>query len=152
MPIYLEAAVDKFIFRVANDRLYSAHGIWISEQNTAAEVRLRVGLTDYVQQLNGDIAFVHVRPAGTEVSVGEELADIETIKATMSIVLPFTGRIVEVNRELALNPEAVNQDPYGKGWIALLTPTHWDQDSAKLLDPEAYLSSMRSQAEAELKK
>ena len=63
MPEYLETTVDKFIFRVATDRLYSRDGVWVLEPAEGGRVRL--GLTDYLQQRNGDVAFVHLKPVGT---------------------------------------------------------------------------------------
>ncbi len=148
MSEYLEATVDKFIFRVANDRLYSAEGVWALAEGS----RVRVGLTDYLQQLNGDVAFVHLKPVGTKLELGDEFAELETIKATVSFFAPVRGTMVEVNADLDLSPEVVNQEPYGKGWLAVIEATDWEADKAKLLDPQAYLSAMRSQAEQESKK
>lgn len=147
MTEYLEKAVDKFIFRVAADRLYSADGVWaLAEGN-----RVRVGITDYAQQLNGDATFVHLRTAGASLAIGDEFAELETIKATVSFFAPLRGAVTEVNTDLELSPEFVNQEPYGKGWLAVIEATDWQSDRAKLLDPQAYLSVMQSQAEEALK-
>lgn len=148
MSEYLETSVDKFIFRVATGRLYSPEGVWALAEGG----RVRIGITDYLQQLNGDVAFAHVKPVGTKLAVGDEFAELETIKATVSFFAPLRGTIVEVNADLDLSPEIVNQEPYGKGWLALIDPADWDADRAKLLDPQAYLSAMRAQAEEESKK
>jgi len=145
MAEYLETTVDKFIFRVASDRLYSPEGVLVLAEGS----RVRVGLSDYLQQVNGDAAFVHVKPVGTKLAVGDELAELETIKANVSLFAPLRGAIVEVNAGLELSPEVVNQEPYGKGWLAVIEATAWETDRAKLLDPQAYLSAMRSQAEEE---
>jgi glycine cleavage system H protein len=148
MPEYIETTVDKFIFRVATDRLYNSDGLWaLAEGN-----RVRVGLTDYLQQLNGDAAFAHVKPVATKLTAGDEIAELETIKANVSLYSPVSGTVVEVNSDLDLSPEIINQEPYGKGWLALIEASDWNTDKAKLLDSQAYLSLMRSQAEEELKK
>ena len=152
MSEYLETTVDKFIFRVASDRLYSADGVWAFWVESQGNGRVRIGLTDYLQQLNGDVAFAHVKPVGTRLATGDELAEIETIKATVSLISPISGTVAEVNPNLDLSPEIVNQDPYGRGWLAALEATTWEADRAKLLEPQAYLSAMQSQAEEELKK
>lgn len=152
MPEYLEATVDKFIFRVATDRLYSADGVWAFWLESQENGRVRVGLTDYLQQLNGDVAFAHVKPVGTKLVAGDEIAEIETIKATVSLIAPVSGTLVEANGDLELSPELINQEPYGKGWLAVIEVTNWETDRAGLLEPQAYLSAMRSQAEEELKK
>jgi glycine cleavage system H protein len=148
MPEYIEANVDKFIFRVATDRLYSPDGVWGQIEGN----RVRVGLTDYLQQLNGDAAFVHIKPVGTKLIAADELAELETIKANVSIFSPVSGTVVEINPDLDLSPENINQEPYGKGWLAVIEAAALEDDKVKLLDPQAYLSMMRSQAEEELKK
>jgi glycine cleavage system H protein len=111
MPEFLEISIDKFIFRVATDRLYTAEGAWAERLSNGA---VRVGITDYAQQRDGDVAFVHVKPAGTSLAKGEELAEMETIKANQSIFSPVAGRITEVNAALSKTPEVVNQAPYGR--------------------------------------
>lgn len=148
MPEYLETTVDKFIFRVATDRLYSPEGVWVLAEGK----RARVGITDYLQQRNGDVAFAHMPPVGSNLATGDELVELETIKATVSFHLPLGGTLVEVNPDLDLSPEVVNQEPYGKGWLAVIETTDWEADRATLLDPRAYLSAMRFQAEEELTK
>jgi glycine cleavage system H protein len=143
---YLETTVDKFVFRVAADRLYSPDGVWAQPEGN----RVRVGLTDYIQQRGGDVAFVHVKPVGTKLAGGDEFAELETIKTNQSIFSPISGTVIEVNPDVDLSPEIINQDPYGKGWLAVIETADWESKRAKLLDPHAYLSAMRSQAEQEL--
>ncbi|MCJ7513442.1 MAG: hypothetical protein MUO23_10795, partial [Anaerolineales bacterium] len=104
MPEYLETTVDKFIFRVAADRAYSREGLWA----LAEDGRVRIGLSDYLQQRSGDIAFAEVKPAGTILSAGDELAAIETIKVNIVLPSPVTGKVVEVNPSMADAPEVVN--------------------------------------------
>ncbi len=148
MPDYLEAAVDKFIFRVATDRLYSPEGVWALAEGD----RIRVGMTDFLQQRSGDVAFAEVRAAGRAVAMGDEVALIETIKANVEVISPVSGAIAEVNSTLATTPEAINQDPYGQGWLAVIDASDWPTDRDALLDPQAYFELMKSQAEEEAKK
>jgi glycine cleavage system H protein len=147
MSEFLETTVDKFIFRVAADRRYSRDGIWLAAAE--GEGRVRLGLTDYFQQRNGDVAFIHIKPVGTMLGAGEEFAELETIKANVSLFVPITGTLMEVNESLELSPESINEDPYGKGWLVVLQAADWKSDAAKLLDPQAYLSLIRSEAEQE---
>jgi len=144
----LEVMVDKFIFRVAENRFYSQEGVWVALEGTQA----RVGLTDFTQQLNGDLAFASVKPAGTEIKASEGFADIETVKAILELSSPVTGRILEVNPALQASPELVNQDPYGKGWLAVLELERWEEEKAVLLDAARYLDLVKQQAETEMKK
>ncbi|MGC2185148.1 MAG: glycine cleavage system protein H [Terriglobales bacterium] len=148
MPEYLETTVDKFTFRVATDRLYTSDGVWVQAQGT---MQVRVGLTDFVQQHGGDVAFAKVKPTGTSLKPGDELAELETMKVNLDLPSPVTGTIVEINKALELKPELINQDPFGEGWLAVVEASNWEADRTKLLDPKAYLSAMQSQAEQELK-
>jgi glycine cleavage system H protein len=150
VPEYLEITIDKFIFRVAADRLYSTDGVWFAAQADEGGGQVRVGVTDYVQQRNGDVAFVHVRPPHTTLAAGDEFVEVETIKTNLSLFSPVAGTLVAANPVLETSPETVNEDPYGKGWLAVIAPADWAADRAKLLDPQAYLAAMKSQAEAEL--
>jgi glycine cleavage system H protein len=147
MTEYLETTVDKFIFRVATDRLYSREGVWAMD--AGAPGRVRLGLSDFVQQRSGDAAFVHLKPAGTRLAAGDEFGELETIKATLGLISPAAGEIVEINQDLDLNPENINQDPYRKGWLAVIQAADWEAARARLLEPAAYLAVMRAQAEEE---
>lgn len=147
MTEFLEAMVDKFTFKVATDRLYNEEGVWAKEENG----HVQIGLSDFVQQRNGDVAFAEIKPEGTVVTVGEEVAVIETIKVDISYTSPVSGKIAEVNPAMSDAPEAINQDPYGAGWLAVMEVTDWDADRARLLDPQAYFKIMKGQAEEEAK-
>jgi glycine cleavage system H protein len=151
MPEYLQTTVDKFTFRVAKDRLYSSDGIWLLPLASEGKPRIRIGVTDFFQQRSGDIAFVHLKPQGASFHPGDEFAEFETMKVDVGLNVPITGTIVDTNKALHLTPEDVNQDPYEKGWLAVIEATDWESERAKLLDPPAYLTVMREQAELELK-
>ncbi|MGB9074896.1 MAG: glycine cleavage system protein H [Terriglobales bacterium] len=151
MPEFLRTIVDKFTFLVATDRLYAAEGVWVLWVQPQASNRVRLGVTDFMQQHNGDVAFVSLKPPGTAIKVSDEFSEIETMKVTISVASPVAGTIVEVNEAFTLKPETINEDPYGKGWLAEIETTNWETDRAKLLDAKAYLAVMQAQAEQELK-
>jgi glycine cleavage system H protein len=148
MSDFLETTVDKFTFKVATDRFYNTEGVWAKEENG----RVRIGLSDFVQQRSGDVAFAEVKPAGTTLAVGDELAVIETIKVNITYASPVNGKIVEVNPAMNGTPEAINQDPYNAGWLVVMEVADWGAERAKLLDPQAYFKIMKGQAEEEAKK
>jgi glycine cleavage system H protein len=148
MPEFLETLVDKFTFKVAIDRLYNEEGIWAKPEGNL----VRIGLSDFLQQRSGDVAFAEVKPVGTQVAFGDEIALIETIKVNISLTSPVTGKVVEANPAMATAPEAINQDPYGAGWLAVVEATDWQTDKANLLDPQAYFAKMKVEAEQEVKK
>jgi glycine cleavage system H protein len=145
MPEYLETTVDKFTFRVATDRYYTDEGLWaLAEGN-----HVRIGVSDFVQQRSGDVAFAEVKPAGTTLAAGDEVAVIETIKVDIGLLAPVSGTVVEVNPAMDAEPEVVNRDPYGEGWLAVIEANDWDADRANLLSPEQYFEVMKRTAEEE---
>lgn len=148
MTDFLETTVDKFIFRVATDCYYNAEGLWVRREGD----HVRVGMSDFLQQRSGDVAFVEVKPEGTVLATGDEVAVIETIKVNVSLTSPVSGKVVEVNPALEMTPEAINQDPYGNGWLTVIEPSSWDADLVQLFDAQAYLALMKGQAEEEMKK
>jgi glycine cleavage system H protein len=154
MPEFLETTVDKFIFKVATDRYYSSEGVWVAPlpQGEGAGVRVRIGLSDFLQQRSGDVAFAEIKPEGTVVAMSDEVGVIETIKVNISLTAPVNGKVVEVNPAMATAPEAINKDPYGEGWLAVIEPGDWETDRARLLDAQAYFALMKGQAEEESKK
>ena len=147
MSEYLQTTTDKFTFKVATDRVYSPDGIWLQD---LGESRVRVGVTDFVQQHSGDVAFASVKATGTALAAGDEFAQLETVKVNLALPSPVAGTVVEVNPALDTNPEVVNQHPYGDGWLAVIQVAGWKTDRPALLDPPAYLSVMQSQVELEL--
>jgi len=145
MPEFLEFSTGKFIFRIATDCLYTSEGVWVRKQGNT----LRVGITDYLQQRSGDVAFAEVKPAGTQLSAGDEFAVIETIKVDLSLGAPVSGKLLAANPSLEVAAEVINQDPYGAGWLAEIQSVDWETDSAALLTPARYLEKARAEAEQE---
>ena len=121
MSEFLEATVDKFTFKVATDRLYSDDHLWLK----MADGMISIGLTDYLQQSSGDVAFAEPKVEGTVLAAGDILGSIETMKTTLDVPSPVEGVIKTVNPQLEDEPELVNQDPYGEGWLVQLEATDW---------------------------
>lgn len=112
---------------------YSRDHEWIRvEGNTVV-----VGITDFAQSQLGDVVFVEVPEVGVQVTVGSGFSVVESVKAVSDIYAPVTGKVIEVNGALTDAPEAVNEDPYGAGWIAVIELTDPDGLS-ELLDSENY--------------
>lgn len=146
MPEFLLYSVDKFIFKVAVDRFYTTDGVWARAEGD----RVRLGISDFLQQNSGDVAFAEVLEVGAILARGGEFADIETIKVDISLPSPVSGVIVAVNPDLELEAEVINQDPYGTGWLALVKPDNWLADREHLLDPQSYYQFMKTEVEEEL--
>lgn len=82
--------------------------------------RVRIGVTDYAQDALGDVVFVQVPEVGKEVAAGESISEVESTKSVSDIYAPVAGTIVEANVDLDTNPERINADPYGEGWICTI--------------------------------
>lgn len=85
---------------------------------------VRVGITHYAQDALGDIVYVDLPSAGTQVSAGQALGEVESTKSVSDIYSPVTGSISERNARLEDAPDLVNQDPYGEGWMVLIEPSN----------------------------
>ena len=96
-----------------------------------------VGITDHAQGELGDVVFVELPAVGKAFQQHDSFGTIEAVKAVSDLYCPVTGSIVEVNQELAANPELVNKDPYGKGWMVKIKLANAGELSG-LLDPTAY--------------
>ena len=79
-----------------------------------------MGITDHAQEALGDIVYIDLPDADTSIEANSELAEIESTKATSSVISPVGGTVIEVNEELSESPEIINEEPYGKGWIAVI--------------------------------
>ncbi len=112
---------------------YSIEDEWVRPEDKCATV----GVTDYAQQQLGDIVFVELPEIGRTIEKGEPFGVIESVKAVSDLFAPVAGEIVEVNDALAQQPEAVNEDCYGDGWmIAIQLSDRAELDN--LLDAGAY--------------
>ncbi len=79
-----------------------------------------IGITDYAQDALGDIVYIDLPELEESVEANSEISEIESTKATSAVISPVSGKIIKVNEELSESPEIINEDPYGKGWIAVI--------------------------------
>lgn len=143
MAEFLETTYDKFIFTVKVGYLYTEDDYWVDIRGSVATV----GVTDYLQKSNGDVAFVEPVAPCKSVKRGEELGEIETIKVTLNLISPVAGKVSEVNQELEAHPELINSDPYGAGWICRIELADPDGEKERLLQAEAYMELMKGKIE-----
>ena len=112
---------------------YTKEHEWIRQEGDVAYV----GITDYAQEQLGDIVFVDIQTEGETLEAGETFGTIEVVKTISDLFIPVAGEVLEQNAGLADQPELVNQDPYGEGWLIKIKPSA-DADFDSLLDAEAY--------------
>ena len=118
---------------VPDDLVYSSDHEWARVEDGL----VRIGLTDYAQDALGDVVFVQVPTMGAEVKAGDRISEVESTKSVSDIYAPITGTIVEVNTDLAEEPQRVNDDPYGDGWLCVMRPADLSELDS-LLDAAAY--------------
>lgn len=112
---------------------YTNEHEWIRVEGDIAYV----GITDYAQDQLGDIVFVDIQTVGETLNAGDVFGTIEVVKTISDIFLPVGGEVLEQNEALADQPELVNQDPYGEGWLVKIKPAD-DADFDSLLSAEDY--------------
>ncbi len=102
--------------RVPDELLYSADHEWIRIDGDLATI----GVTDYAQDSLGDVVYVDIPKIGTRVMLSESFSEVESTKAVSEIYAPVAGEIIEVNETLNGEPERLNRDPYGDGWLCVI--------------------------------
>ena len=112
---------------------YSSDHEWVSVDGT----RARIGITDYAQDALGDVVYVQVPALGSAVSAGESFGEVESTKSVSDVYAPISGTVVAINDTLGENPETLNSDPYGDGWLCEIEFSDEGQLAA-LLDATAY--------------
>jgi glycine cleavage system H protein len=99
-----------------DDLKYHKEHTWVKVSGRKATI----GITDYAQDALGDVVYIDLPEVDTDVEINGEIGEIESTKATSSIIAPVSGKVTEVNDDLPESPEILNEDPYGKGWIAVI--------------------------------
>jgi glycine cleavage system H protein len=104
---------------------------------------IRIGITDYAQDALGDVVFVQLPDPGAKVSAGDSFAEVESTKSVSDVYAPVSGTVTEINTDLADSPQRLNEDPYGEGWLCVITPDS-DQSTEALLPAEEYRKLIES--------
>jgi glycine cleavage system H protein len=128
------------VSEIPADLTYTEEHEWV--QRTGDDT-VRVGITDYAQSALGDVVFVQLPDVGAEVTAGESFGEVESTKSVSDLYAPVSAKVVAVNGDLEANPQLVNSDPYGEGWLIEITvadPAALDE----LLDAAGYLEHVQS--------
>jgi len=115
------------------DLLFTTDHEWLRRE---ADGSVTIGITEHAATALGDLVYVELPEADQDVEAGGEMAVVESVKAASDVYAPVAGSVSAVNEELADEPEKINADPYGEGWIVRLTVSELDE--AALMTPDAY--------------
>ncbi len=118
---------------VPDELRYTSDHDWVRLEDGA----LRIGITDYAQDALGDVVYVEVPELGSTVAANDKVSEVESTKSVSDIYAPVAGTVTAVNTELSDNPDRLNSDPYGIGWICVIQPDDPGAIDA-LLDAAAY--------------
>ncbi len=124
------------------DLLYHEAHDWARLDGGDSEIAT-FGITWYAQDALGEVVFFEPPSVGTQLSQGEPYAEVESVKAVSDVVAPLSGEIVEVNEALSESSQAINEDPYGEGWLVKVRLSD-PGERERLMDADAYVSSLRS--------
>lgn len=115
---------------IAKDLLYTKSHEWVRKENGSATI----GISHYAQEQLGEVVYVELPEVGSSVDAREELGTLESVKAVAEFLAPLAGEVIETNEKLEDEPNLVNEDPYGNGWLVKLKAT----DFSDLMSPEEY--------------
>jgi glycine cleavage system H protein len=120
---------------------YTKSHEWVRRESDGT---VTVGITDHAQDLLGDMVFVELPEPGRVVKAGQECAVVESVKAASDVYSPVSGEVAAVNEVIGDNPELVNKEPYGEGWMMRIKPAAASEVDA-LLDADAYQALIDSE-------
>ena len=116
------------------DLKYTNEHEWLRQEEDGT---VTIGITDHAQTALGDLVYVELPEIGQEVDSGGEMAVVESVKAASDVYAPISGEVVAVNEDLSDDPEKINADPYGDGWIFKIQPNE-ASDIESMMDPDDY--------------
>ncbi|MDH4124393.1 MAG: glycine cleavage system protein GcvH [Gammaproteobacteria bacterium] len=122
------------MIELPGDLLYTEEHEWLRREDDGS---VTIGITDHAQAALGDLVYVELPEVGQELDSGGDMAVVESVKAASDVYSPIAGVVEEVNESLADDPEIINGDPYGSGWIVRLRPSEKINED-ELLSPIAY--------------
>jgi glycine cleavage system H protein len=127
-------------YEIPEGLYYSTDFEWAKIENG----KVRIGITDYAQKQLREVVYVELPTVGTTVTQNVPYGTVESVKAVSDLVAPVSGKIEAVNTEVQNRPELLNEDPYNKGWLLLVTPTNLEAELKNLMDTQKSVEWHRS--------
>ncbi len=119
-------------YEVPEGLYYSKDWMWIKKEDS----KVRIGITDYAQKQLKDVVFAELPKTGEKIVRGEPFGTLESVKAVSELIAPVSGTVEQVNSEVIDKPETLNEDPYGEGWLLVVSPTSLEEDLKTLMNFE----------------
>jgi glycine cleavage system H protein len=128
-------------YKIDENVYYTKEHEWARKNDDGT---VSVGVDDYAQAQLHEIVYVELPEMGAEMAQAEAIGAVESVKAVSDMYSPVGGKVVAINEELLDNPDKINTDPYGEGWIAKIKPSNLEGDLANLMDASAYTEYLKT--------
>ncbi|MDW8049208.1 MAG: glycine cleavage system protein GcvH [Nitrososphaerota archaeon] len=119
-------------YEVPEGLYYSRDWIWVKREGD----KVRIGITDYAQKQLKDVVFAELPKSGDKIVKGQAFGMLESVKSVSELIAPVSGRVEQVNNKVLDKPEILNEDPYGEGWLLIVSPTNLEEDLKSLMNFE----------------
>ncbi len=126
--------------KIPNQLQYTKTHEWVKKDDEF----LTIGITDHAQTMLGDLVYVELPELESSLDGGQECAVVESVKAAADIYCPVSGEVIEINQAVIENPQLINEDPYGKGWLIRVRP--FEGSAIGLLNADEYVKVVASEA------
>ena len=120
-------------YEICEELFYQKDHYWAKVEDNL----VRIGATDYGQKALKEVVFIELPSVGDTVTQNEPYGTVESVKAVVDLIAPVSGTVEKVNEELLDNPEPINKDPYGEGWLIRITPSNLDTELGNIMSFEA---------------
>ncbi len=128
-------------YNMPDELFYTRDHAWVRIEGG----RIRIGVTDYMQMMAGEITFIRLPRAGKDLETDKTLFTLQSGKWSGKVMTPVAGRVVDVNKDMAASQKPMNEDPFGKGWVALMEPVNMNDVSSNLLSGQAAINFLKEE-------
>jgi glycine cleavage system H protein len=128
-------------YEVPEDLYYTRDHAWVKIEGN----QIRIGVTDFMQKMAGEITFIRLPRVGKDLEPDKTLFTLQSGKWSGKVVVPIAGKVVDINKDLAMSQKPMNEDPYGKGWVAIMEPANMTDLASHLLFGDAAIAFLKDE-------
>jgi len=128
-------------YEVPEDLYYTRDHAWVRIEGN----QIRIGVTDFMQKMAGEITFIRLPRAGKDLDIDKTLFTLQSGKWSGKVMVPVAGKVVDANKDLAAVQKSMNDEPYGKGWVALMEPQNMGDIASLLLFGDAAIAFLKDE-------